>query len=321
MLVTTGSIFGDNVSADTKLVAAVRDAQKLAAGGQLHAAVQSLEVTLEQGRDATDKRTIAIAWNELGRLYTDMGRLIEARKALFRSVELLKGVCAAKCAEYEHTLTNLASVYVGQREFARGQRILEQVLAARTERLGASDPALITLYANLANVHWTRRDRDNAERYARAALTLFESATDRHQVHMASTRNVLALIKTDKGDTQGAMEELRQALSIVERNSVADHPDLVPYLLNLGNLHMRLRQWPSAEMELNRALAIVEAKLGNQHPCRAESLMLLGRLYRKTGRGADAERAQESAETIAAGYRRQESLDSVTSIDDLVRGR
>jgi cytochrome c-type biogenesis protein CcmH/NrfG len=73
-------------------------------------------------------------------------------------------------------------------------------------------------------------------------------------------------------------------------------------------------------MELNRALAIVEAKLGNQHPCRAESLMLLGRLYRETGRGADAKRAQEAAETIAAGYRRQESLDNVTSIDDLRRG-
>ncbi|HYO80995.1 MAG TPA: tetratricopeptide repeat protein [Bryobacteraceae bacterium] len=321
ILVTTGSLSGDAVFTDTKLVATVRAAQELAARGQLHAAVQMLESTPELDGGSTDTRTVAIAWNELGKLYTDIGRLVEARKALSRSMDLFRRVCAAGCADIESPLTNLARVYTAQRDFTRSERVLEQVLAARSARLGAFDPALASLYAKLANVHWSRRNRGDAEGYARAALRALEGAADGQAVHMASARNILALVREESGDTRGAMEELRQAILIVEAKMAADHPELVPYLLNLGSLHMRLREWRAAEMELARALAIVEAKVGDQHPRRAETLMLLGRLYRQTGRGEDAKRTRKLAEGITAGYRRQESLDGLISIDDLARAR
>lgn len=312
LLLSSGVTFGEST-----FVAAVRHAQEVADAGQYDTAILALEETLKRYEGSSDTRTLAIALNELGRLYTDVGRPSEARKSLRRSVDLSQRQFGAGCQEAQEALINLANVYMMQRDFARAQKLLEELLQAEEAIVDQGDGTRGTIYANLASVHLARGHTADAEQWARKAIQVLTHGGVPNPIKIASARHILALARAAAGDTRGSLAQVSDTVIGLEQAGFADHPEIVPHLLNLAGLQIQLRKWSAAETTLDRALAIMAAT----HPWRSDALKMLSKVYRETGRQADAKRAMKSAESIITAYRGQNSLTGLVSIDDLSRHR
>jgi tetratricopeptide (TPR) repeat protein len=244
------------VVAESTFVTAVRHAQQVADAGDYNAAIQVLEETVKTYESSSDTRTLAIALNELGRLYTDVGKPSEARKALIRSVDLFQLQFGADCQGAQEALINLADVYIMQRDFPRAQKLLEEVLRAHTAAVDPLDDTLGTLYSNLATVHLARGHTADAEQWAGKAIRVLSDESGTNPVKIASARHVLGLAKAASGDIDGSIAEVQEAVAGLERAGFAGHPQIVPHLVNLAGLYMQLREWPAAETSLDRALTI-----------------------------------------------------------------
>lgn len=316
-------VFGSGVAfGESAFVTAVRHAQQVADAGQYNAAVQALENSLKEYEASSgDTRTLAIALSELGRLYTEVGRPSEARRLLIRSVELFQRQLGAGSQEAEKAMINLANVYITQRDFARAQKLLEEVLQNQTAVVDQVDATRGTIYTNLASVHLARGHWAEAEQWARKAVAVLTGETSPSPVKIAAAQHILALVKAAAGDTQGSIAEVSETITGLTRAGFANHPEIVPHLLNLASLRIQLREWPVAEISLDRALAIVEASLGATHPWRLEALKMQARVYRETGRRLDAKRAMKSAESIMSASRAPDSFDGLISVEDLIRHR
>lgn len=91
------------------------------------------------------------------------------------------------------------------------------------------------------------------------------------------------------GDRDSAIEAGERALAIREKAVGQRHPDLVPDLHSLAELHKEKGDHARAESLLLRALAIHEDALGPDHPQVASDLGNLASLYRAKGDSARME--------------------------------
>lgn len=309
---------GDTSAGDRGLNAAMRQAQAQEKAGDLQTAIRTLRQALSAKELATSDPILAVVLNELGGLYLNAGRLVESERALRRAIALFEVVYGANSVQAQSPVANLAALHTERGKLADAQRLLEQALHFRHQSIGEADYSNAMLWASLANVHLQRGHDADAESCAKRTVDIVSSVSAKYPVEIASARNIIGVLKAKKGDLTGGIEQITVALAAIESGRSADHPEAVPYLLNLAVLHIRLHRWGDAETALDRALRITKAKLVGSHPHEAHALKLMSLVYLYTGRQKESKRTAKAAEAISQGYRRDAHLNDTVDLKDLM---
>lgn len=157
-------------------------------------------------------------------------------------------------------------------------------LASNAEAEGRTQAQWQSLYQQ-AQQHYQSQDHAAAEQAAREALRVAEAGQGNVQPYIASSLNILALVRQQQGEPQEAVALLRRALEISE-TALGEHLNTASLALNLGNALDGLQQPRQAVEPYTRALQITDALAdddANVAQVRQEALASLGRIHTTLG--------------------------------------
>jgi eukaryotic-like serine/threonine-protein kinase len=263
---------------------------------------------LAEGEALPDQPEVEAALQlTLGRTYTALGRLVDAKRHLERALELRANLTEADPGRLE-VLEALGRLYLedGLPELAVPP--LQRVFDLRTERLGDDHPDTLTAMSELANALFRLNRLDEVEELDRRTLSIRRRTLGEEDPETIRATNSLAATLFARAHYTEAAELFERALAGQRRQLGADHPDTLKIQNNLGAAYVELGRYSAAEPVLQAALAGRERVLGTGHAATGTSLhnlavdlLCLGRLDEAE---ALFEQAIEARDRVAgrAGY-------------------
>lgn len=287
---------------------AVRDGVRALQARLSQAAAARATGRYEQARaesEAVLAEAIALPWAPLvpeaklavGNATTALARYDEAR-LLFE--EVFFDAASTGRDELAMSAASALTFTVG-RDLARHDDGLEwgRLAQAFAARLGLHDEADVAMVlSNLAAVHNSRGDYEEAQALAERALSIWEEALGPDHPQVAMALNNLALDLHNRGEYEAARPLEERALAIWEVALGPEHPHVAMALNNLGNTLHSQGDLARAQALHERALAVREAALGAEHPAVAASLANLGNALHLQGQSEAARERFERALSI-----------------------
>ncbi len=239
----------------------------------LRDAVKKYEATLPFYHLNGDKLSEAIALNNIGVSYRDLG---ERQKALdYYALALPIAAALGSKANEATTLNNIGLVYG---ELGENQKALEYYARALVDLRAVKD---VDGEANTLNgigtICWNLGELQKAIEYLTQALPLRRAAGN--QGGEADTLNNIGLIYYDLGVNQKALDYYDQALSLYR--AIGDQAGEATTLTNAGLIYHDLGQRQKALEYYNLALPLRRA-VGNKSR-EADTLNSIGGVYRDMG--------------------------------------
>lgn len=135
------------------------------------------------------------------------------------------------------------------------------------------------------------QDYAAAEASAQAALKLAEQGKGNTQPYVASSLNVLAMIRQSRGALEEAIQLFTRAVELSQK-SLGNHANTASLHLNLGNAYDAWKKPQDALRHYQRGLAIADGLPGGPAVLDVQQKLLasLGRLHTELGNSTDAER-------------------------------
>jgi tetratricopeptide (TPR) repeat protein len=239
-------------------------------------------------------RLLAEALTCLGDLCRRQARYDEAEAQLQRALGLVDAA-SVEPVQRAGVLNTLGITYKDAGRFQAAEGCYQTALATIQQLLGPDDPALASLYHNLAGLAYARRHHAHAEPLARRAVQVRERALGPTHPTVAADVAVLGAILAAQGHNQAAEALFRRALASFEDRYGPDHYEVAVNLNNLAALHQARGELEDAERCYRRALAIKQRTVGAAHPEVATLWNNLGVLHRQQGNYSQAEACYRAA--------------------------
>jgi tetratricopeptide (TPR) repeat protein len=176
-------------------------------------------------------------------------------------------------------------------DYTGAQYYLEHALAVHEALLGKDHPETALDLNDLGYVLYHRRDYAGARAYLERALPLWEQQRD--DANMAATLDNLAQLHNAEGDSVGALERHKAALTIREQVVGPTDTRTAVTLHGIGQLLMKQGDLAGARQYHERGLAIRERLFRKPHRSTAASLTMLAVVLQRQG---DLPRAREYCE-------------------------
>jgi serine/threonine-protein kinase len=303
-------------------------------------AASILEPDVERTNDRSLRRDLAMVYNNLGNLQTEMGRFDDARTAHARALALRQGLADEQRGDAnwlfdlsysEHNFGWLESK-VGRLESAlehyrRAVALREQALEQSPRQRDERRAELASTLKNMGGVIASTGRKDEARETYRRGIALLEQCVA-DQPKVTGFRSNLAEILRSLGellegdDARAAFAKARtlgEAL-VAEAPTVPQfRSDLAMTLMQAGNHARSLKDYKEAVALHQRALALAEA-LAREHPDivqyqlgLAGSLMHLGLTLADAARPAEGLPLHERAKGVYEEILRQNPADIATT--------
>jgi tetratricopeptide (TPR) repeat protein/predicted Ser/Thr protein kinase len=272
----------------------IRDVREtLSKVGYLEAAAKYKE-GLELVQEAT-QRAETLAWPPLLAAATGLESTLLRRNAQYEAAEAA-GVKAYRLAAdrgdwaLASALATELTFCVGykQARHAEGKLWAEHGEVARKY---AGDPGGLREASglnNLANVHYSKGEYEDAVSRHQRALSLREATLGENHPDVATSLNNMANAFHSQGNFDDAAAMHQRALRIREATLGPEHPDVGTSLNNFANLRYSQGRYDESAKLHERALAIRESARGSRHPDVATSLNNFAEVRRRQGRYDEA---------------------------------
>jgi tetratricopeptide (TPR) repeat protein len=254
------------------------------------------------------------AFNGLGNLYSDQGKLREAEEMYQRA---LAGCEKALGLDHIFTLdsvNNLGILYCGQGNLKKAEEMYQRALAGCEKALGPDHISTLGSVNNLGNLYRDQGKLKEAEEMYRRALAGCENALGPDHTSTLGSVNNLGNLYLDQGKLKEAEEMYRRALAGYEKAQGPDHTSTLDSVNNLGVLYHDQGNLKKAEEMYQRALAGCENALGPDHISTLGSVNNLGNLYRDQGKLKEAEEMYQRA---LAGYEKVLGSDHISTLNSI----
>jgi tetratricopeptide (TPR) repeat protein len=209
--------------------------------------------------------------------------------AVRRKVEQLEKALGPVHPDLGTALSNLASLYLGQRRFAKANLIYQRSLDIRETALGPNDPDVATALADLATVYEAQRSYAGAEPLLQRSLAIRERALGPNHPDVGTSLDSLAWLYRKQTRYAEATPLFQRSLAIRESALGPAHLDLAKSLNDLAELYRDQGRYAEAEPLFKRSIIIREKAVGADHPDVGRSLHRLAELYQDQGRYAEVE--------------------------------
>jgi tetratricopeptide (TPR) repeat protein len=225
----------------------------------------ALEVINHPNFDCPDERVLTTCLNNLGALYFQQGRLIEAAHLYQRALAIRENALAPDHPDLATSLFNLASVYHEQKRTPEAEDHLTRALEIRRRILGANHPLTAQCLQNLGVIYIDTGRYLEAETLLLEGLEITKKSVGENHHQTAQILNSLTVAQENLGRKEDFEKIYLNALSIIQVSRGPEHPDLAPALSNLAYLYFRKRRFGNAEALIRRAIGIYNNKLPT-HP-------------------------------------------------------
>jgi tetratricopeptide (TPR) repeat protein len=251
-------------------------ARELRDAGDLRACRTELEAALRQTSPAS--HDAAVTQNELGLVHHYLREYSEAEKHFWRAIDLidLRRTIAP--------LNNLVTMYL---ELGAHRKVEDLRLEEKLKQGNLSDLETARLAENIAGLYFVKGKRQQAERYYRQALEIWEQLGGVESKETAAVLNNLAVIAWRNKRFTEAEAHLNRACAILRKPGV--DPARVPIALaNLGSLYATTGKHSQAEDNFRESFAEARRIFGEESVEMAEALMLYSQALEKMKRKSEA---------------------------------
>lgn len=271
----------------------LEEANGMVTQGRYDGAIQALRSAIARGSGG-DSLGSAMAYNNLGAIYHDLGRCEEGKTAHRRALGLYEK--SGNAGAVVDGALNFASLLVDCGAPEEATRLIRRVLEPRSGQFTPLQHARTRVLEANALLH--------DGQYA-AAEPVFRESLSRLEGKEAGLRAVahnglaVTLARMERDDE--AIEELRRGIGLLEHASGATVAFRAKMLANIGMLYKRKRRYGDAETSYRAAIEAAEAALGGDHPMAGRILLDYSELLRACGRRDEARQAKRRADAILAG--------------------
>jgi tetratricopeptide (TPR) repeat protein len=276
----------------------VRQAHQWVAQAEYSKAEQTLLAALQRVEPSGE--SAAVILNNLGSLYQDQGRLLDAKRCYEQSIRIWESAGGVNLAQ---PLNNLGGVYRALGLYGKAEQAYLRSLEMRERVHGPDHPDVARVWNNLALVYRAQGRGGQAEEAGLRALRILEQAPGPSPLDIAAVRTNLGGVYYDQRRFADAEQQLQQAIRISR-----DHPGQAQTLLLLASVYVAEGQAPAAEPLLRRAIEVTERAFGPEHPDLAPMLGQYATVLRRTGRKQEAREASRRAKTIREASARRDLL-------------
>lgn len=184
-------------------------------------------------------------------------------------------------------LLGLGALAREQGDLPRARTYVERALAIRQKAYEPTDPRLVRCFHELGILQRRLGDETAAQvSLDRALQTARNRGAD--SAVQAAIHTSLAALKRVRGDEVAAEKHLRDALAVLDRSSVPEHPQRAQVLRNLASFENAAGRFEEAEAHYQRALEILSSSMPD-HPDVAATHLGLGNSFRARGLSSYAE--------------------------------
>jgi tetratricopeptide (TPR) repeat protein len=273
--------------------------QGLSADGQ-----KVLESGIQLARQAgASGPELAEALSDLGTLYQDSGRFLDAERAYTESVARWRRLSANP--ELATALQNLASLRLLQAKPSEAENLLLEAERVVLRAYGVEAPQLVPVLNGLTGVYFETGRYQDARRCSERALSLLKNAEQDPQVGNALF--LLAKIeRKQKRDTE-AESLIRRAILVWKTSLGLQHPTYASGLTSLAVMLSR-KDPGQSERLFQEALGVMEKQLGSDHPVTGQILMLYAEHLEAVGRKGGAKKIRQRGNAILARHSRENLL-------------
>lgn len=255
--------------------------------------------------------------NNLGNLYLDNQKVVEAEKAYIESIEINRKLVNSKpdifLSELGMVLNNLGTLYYSSQKMTEAERAFLEALTIRRKlsnsQTNSSFQDLAATLDNLGNYYCTNQNNIKAKLMFEEALKLREQLAEIDSIYLpdlAKTFNNLGsyFSNIDKKEDAGKMhiEAFKIRKRLAAYNPDAYLIDLVSSLNNLGNYYSRVFKNQEAEQSFLEAINIINNMIPKNpeafQSIQSTILNNLGTVYQENKKQKEAEKAYLDALTI-----------------------
>jgi len=214
--------------------------------GQYAEAEKIFLAAIEDGerREGGRNRNLAMSYNNLGYLYSAMGRNNEAIQASLTALELLKSLGDLEPSDESMLNNNIGLMLVQEGQSERAEKYLRSALLIDQQYMGPDHPDTAIAWNNLGMCMDGLGRKEEALECYTTALKIDTKALGPYHPLVGIRINNLAVTLEEMDRPDDAVPMYREALLISEKNNPTRTPDLV---LSIGNLALALARRGVAE--------------------------------------------------------------------------
>jgi tetratricopeptide (TPR) repeat protein len=237
----------------------------------------------------SEDQVVIGAVHNLGLLYQDQGKLVEAEQMYERALHGFNEVLGPKHTSTLMTVGNLGIVYEALGKLNEAEQEYMRALQGYEEELGPKHMFTLKMVGNLGSIYMKQGRHGEAEQKLLRALEGYkEDLGPKHKLTLQAINN-LGVLHADQDKLGEAEQEYMQALRGFEDILGIKHTSTLQTVNNLGVLYGDQDKLGEAEQMYNRALQGYEEVLGSKHTLTLQTVNNLGILYRKQGKLGKAE--------------------------------
>ncbi len=248
----------------------------------------------EKAFGQNDPRLIPIL-NELGWLYTEVGRTNDARTFLNKAIIINGGKNKAQEAD---TLDRIARSYLVHGNTDKASDPARNALNIRQEVLQVGDLKIAESLNTVATLSLLKNDLRDAEQSANNALAICDETGQSAQAEKARSLDLLAKISIEKSLPRQAKPQAVDALSIRKNLFGNNHPLTAESWLLYGDVNMQMKSAHMAEDAYKNAELITQSYAETKPELRILSLYSLAGALGSQGKLPDGEPYLEQAEPL-----------------------
>jgi tetratricopeptide (TPR) repeat protein len=263
----------------------VRDGRTITVAEVLQRAEKQVSTEL-----ADQPLTQAALLRAVGNSQTGLGLYQEAIQTLSKAIELLQKNAGQDDPRTLVSLSDLAAVYVRERQ--RGEKkaipLVEKAAAAQREILGADHPDTLRSLNVLGNAyHLAGRTNEAVALHEKVLAGRRKVLGANHRDTLGSMNN-LANAYSQAGRTADATAMYERVVELTGEKFGPDHPDTLMYTSNLATVYAEAGRTNEVIALYERVVVQERKKLGEEHPSTRISVRNLAGEYSRAGRTAEA---------------------------------
>lgn len=247
---------------------------------------------------------LAEALNDIGALYHNSGRFLEAERSYKQSLSLWARIPEPK-PRMGIVLGNLAGLRLAQGRPSDAEKLFSEAKRILVAGYGAESPEIAFVLCGLADVYWGTRHYDDARLAAESALSTSEKL--RLGAQTGAALFLLAKVAWRQNREEDAERLLRQAIDVWRTSQGQQHPT---YASGLSSLAVVLsKKDPDESTRLFReSLVILEVQLGPDHAFTGYTLLDYSKHLKAQGRKKEGIAVERRGKAILNEHTRENFL-------------
>jgi len=263
--------------------------------------------------------TMAHALNDLGDLYSLLGKYDKAEPLYMRAISIFEKNYGDETSELVGMLNSLSDHYYGKHQYDDAEKYASRSLAISEKTWGTKSQLLLPSMNILCKIYLSHQKYTEAEPLLKRSLAISEKAYGKDDPNLNWVIEALAKVYQVRGQYAEAEVLYNRSLAIWQKNlpvlnqSSYSKKRYVEYAQVLNEQGLTLynerkpEKYPISDYCFQQALMLRKTYLGENHLDVAEVYQNLGELYRVENRYADAIKAIE----LALGIRQKADDQSV----------